>query len=90
MEVFQTGPSLLAEMAFIDGAFRVPGYSEDAAALSEGLVPGSLVFALAIEHVWAIGLVNAIMNAGAEIGASIRIPADVVSERFAALEAAKQ
>jgi hypothetical protein len=33
MEVFQTGPSFSAELAFIDGAFRIPGYSQDAAAL---------------------------------------------------------
>ena len=40
---------------------------QDADMLFEGMVSGSAVFALAIEHVWAVGLVNALANAGAEL-----------------------
>ena len=79
-----------ARLGFIETGTRGLFDSEDAAALSEGLVPGSLVFALAIEHTWAIGLVNALYDAGAEVGASIRVPVDVVNEAFAALEARNQ
>ena len=58
---------------------------DDAATLYEGMVPGSAVFALAIEHAWAVGLVNALYNAGVESAGHFRVPAVVVDEAFAAL-----
>jgi hypothetical protein len=61
--------------------------SEDADMLIEGMAPGSAVVALAIEHRWAISLVNAIKDAGAELALNWRIPAPIVDEAFAALEA---
>jgi hypothetical protein len=51
------------------------------------MVPGSAVFALAIEHVWAVKLVNAFYDAGVEMAAHFRVPATVVDEAFASLEA---
>ena len=63
---------------------------EDADMLFEGMVPGSAVFALAIEHVWAVGLVNALANAGAELAFNTRVPALIVDEAFAALAAAEK
>jgi hypothetical protein len=59
---------------------------ETAEMLAEGAVPGSAAAALAIEHSWAVPLVNAIVEAGAEVGMHTRIPAAVVDEAFAALE----
>jgi hypothetical protein len=59
--------------------------SSDAEALLEGLTPGSAVLAIAIEHAWAIDLANAIMNVGAEIAMSTRIPAVEVDAAFASL-----
>jgi hypothetical protein len=61
--------------------------SDDAETLYEGMVPGSAVFALAIEHVWAIDLVNALYNAGVEIAMNFRVPAPIVDEAFASLSA---
>ena len=58
---------------------------EDAYTLYEGMVPGSAVFALAIEHVWAIDLVNALYDAGAEMAFGFRVPAIIVDEAFASL-----
>ena len=58
---------------------------EDAATLYEGMVPGSAVFALAIEHAWAVNLVNALYNAGVESAGYYRVPAVVVDEAFASL-----
>lgn len=59
--------------------------SEDSDILSEGMVPGSAVFAVAIEHVWAVGLVNALDHAGVEMAMHFRVPAPVVEEAFASL-----
>ena len=59
--------------------------AEDASTLIEGMVPGSAVVALAIEHVWAIDLVNALDNAGVELAMSFRVPAPIVDEAFASL-----
>ena len=63
--------------------------TEDAATLFEGMVPGSAVFALAIEHVWAVGLVNAFTDAGAELAIHTRVPAAIVDEAFASIAAEK-
>jgi hypothetical protein len=49
------------------------------------MVPGSAVVALAIEHTWAVDLVNAVYNAGAELAFQFRVPAVVVDEAYASL-----
>jgi hypothetical protein len=50
------------------------------------MVPGSAVCALAIEHAWAVNLVNAIHDAGVELAMNMRVPAPIVDEAFASLE----
>ena len=59
--------------------------SDDASTLYEGMVPGSAVVALAIEHIWAIDLVNALDRAGVELAFNFRVPAPIVDEAFASL-----
>jgi hypothetical protein len=61
--------------------------AEDAEIFYEGMVPGSGIFALAIEHVWAVDLANAIIDAGGLVALNYRVPAVVVDEAFASLEA---
>jgi hypothetical protein len=70
---------------FIDTGTRGLFDSGDADTLFEGMVPGSAVLALAIEHAWAVDLVNAVANAGAELALDFRVPALVVDEAFASL-----
>jgi hypothetical protein len=77
-----------AAVGFIDTETRGLFDSEDEATLAEGMVPGSAVFAMAIEHVWAVGLVNALNEAGAELAIYTRVPAAIVDEAFASLEKA--
>jgi hypothetical protein len=74
-----------AALGFIETGTRGLFDSEDSAALIEGMTPGSAVVALAIEHKWAVGLANAVVNAGVEMAANIRIPAPVVNEALAGL-----
>lgn len=57
----------------------------DEETLMEGMVPGSAVFAFAIEHTWAIALVNALSDAGVEMALNFRVPAPIVDEAFASL-----
>jgi len=61
--------------------------SDDAGTLFEGMVPGSAVVALAIEHKWAVDLVNAVYNAGVELAFQFRVPAVVVDEAYTSLAA---
>lgn len=61
--------------------------TEDAETFWEGMVPDSAVIALAIEHVWAVDLANALIDSGAEIAVNYRVPALVVDEAFASLDA---
>lgn len=72
-------------VGFIETHTRGLFDSEDAATLFEGMVPGSAVFAMAIEHLWAIKLVNAIADSGAELAFNTRVPALLVDEAFASL-----
>lgn len=77
----------LAELNFIPMESRGLFDAEDAETLWEGMVPDSAVIALAIEHVWAVDLVNALAASGVEVAMNVRIPAPIVDEAFAGLEA---
>jgi hypothetical protein len=79
-----------AKLGFIETGTRGMFDAEDMATLTEGLVPGSTIVALAIEHKWAIGLVNALWGSGAEMALTMRVPAPVVNERLAAVGATAQ
>lgn len=70
---------------FIETGTRGLLDAEDSAELFEGMVPGSAVVALAIEHTWAVGLVNAVAKSGAEVAMTMRIPAVVVDEAYMSL-----
>ena len=76
-----------AVLGFIETGPRGLFDSDDADTLYEGMVPDSAVIALAIEHAWAVALVNAIVDAGAEMAMSFRVPAPIVDEAFASLAA---
>lgn len=79
-------PADLAEaVGFIETGTRGLFDSEDAKTLVEGMVPGSCVVALAIEHTWAVALVNALWEAGVDVALNFRVPALVVDEAFASL-----
>jgi len=74
-----------AALAFIETGTRGLFDSGDADVLWEGMVPGSAVVALAIEHTWALALVNAMYQAGVDVALNFRVPAMVADEAFASL-----
>ena len=78
-------PEEVAAVGFIDTGTRGLFDSEDADTLIEGMVPGSAVVALAIEHTWAVALVNALYQAGVDVAVNFRVPALIVDEAFASL-----
>jgi hypothetical protein len=83
-------PDMKAAVGFIETGTRGLFDSTDAETLYEGMVPGSAVVALAIEHTWAVKLVNAIQSAGVEMALNFRVPAPIVDEAFASLEQTSQ
>ena len=85
IEVSDLPSEQAAAVAFIEAATIGLFDEEDAAVLCEGMVPGSAVAALAIEHTWAVDLANAIVAEGGEMAANYRIPAPIVDEAFASL-----
>lgn len=87
MDLEDLPPDQKAKVGFIETGTRGLFDSEDADTLYEGMVPDSAVIALAIEHTWAIALVNAIVDAGAEVALNFRVPALIVDEAFASIEA---
>jgi Family of unknown function (DUF6325) len=76
---------IAASVGFIANETRGLFDSEDAETLIEGMVPGSAVLALAIEHTWALALVNALYQAGVDVALNFRVPALVVDEALASL-----
>jgi hypothetical protein len=76
-----------ATLGFVETATRGLFDSTDADVLWEGMVPGSAVVALAIEHAWAVDLANAILASGAEVALNFRVPALVIDEAYASLTA---
>lgn len=85
LDIEDLPPEQAAAVGFIDTGTRGLFDAEDADTLYEGMVPGSAIFALAIEHAWAINLVNAIADKGAEVALNFRVPAPIVDEAFASL-----
>ena len=85
IEVSDLPSEQAAAVAFVEAATIGLFDDEDAAMLCEGMVPGSAVAALAIEHTWAVELANAIAAEGGEMAMNYRIPAPVVDEAFAEL-----
>jgi hypothetical protein len=74
-----------AAVGFIETGTRGLFDTEDAETLFEGMVPGSAVVALAIEHAWAVALVNAFWQAGVDVALNFRVPALIVDEAFASI-----
>lgn len=87
MDLEDLPPDQKAKVGFIETGTRGLFDSEDAKTLYEGMVPDSAVVALAIEHTWAVALVNAIVDHGAEVALNFRVPAPIVDEAFASLTA---
>lgn len=75
----------LEALDFVSAESRGLFDSDDAETLWEGMVPDSAVVALAIEHTWAVDLMNVLDEAGVEVAANFRVPAPVVDEAFASL-----
>lgn len=76
-----------AKLGFIETGTRGMFDAEDSATLAEGMVPGSAVLALAIEHAWAAALAKDLRDAGVEIAMSFRVPAEDVEKAYAAVAA---
>lgn len=86
LDIEELPEDLKAALGFIETGTRGLFDSDDAGMLFEGMVPGSAVLALAIEHTWAVPLVNAIAGAGVETALQYRVPAVVMDEAFASVE----
>jgi hypothetical protein len=86
LNIEELPPAEAAALGFIETGTRGLFDSEDAETLYEGMVPGSAVVALAIEHTWAVALVNALYQAGVDVALNFRVPALIVDEAFASLE----
>ena len=85
IKVSDLPPEQAAAVAFIEAETIGLFDDDDAATLCEGMVPGSAVAGLAIEHTWAVGLANAINAEGGEMALNFRVPAPIVDEAFASL-----
>jgi hypothetical protein len=85
IQVSDLPPEQAAAVAFIEAETIGLFDDDDAATLCEGMVPGSAVAGLAIEHTWAVDLANAIHAEGGEMALNYRVPAPIVDEAFASL-----
>ena len=85
LDIEDVPPEEAAILGHIDTGSRGLFDADDVADLLEGLTPGTAAAALAIEHVWAVGLTQAIHDVGGELALEIRVPAVMVDEAFATL-----
>jgi hypothetical protein len=85
IEISDLPPEQAAAVDFIEAETRGLFDDEDAATLCEGMVPGSAVAGLAIEHTWAVDLVNALEAEGYDMSLNFRVPAHAVDEAFASV-----
>jgi hypothetical protein len=85
LDIEDLPPEEAEALGFIETGTRGLFDSGDADILIEGMVPGSAVMALAIEHTWAIGLRKALEKAGAEVAMTLRIPAPIIEDALAEL-----
>jgi hypothetical protein len=72
-------------LGFVETGTRGLFDSDDFDMLIEGMVPGSAVAALAIEHAWVVGFKKVMEEAGVEVGMTVRIPGPIVDEALEAL-----
>lgn len=87
LDIEELGADVKERLGFIDTGTAGLFDSYDSETIYEGMVPGSVVLALAIENTWAVPVMNAFLEAGAEIAMHTRIPAVIVDEALAALAA---
>ena len=87
LDIEDLGSEAKEKLGFIDTGTRGLFDSADADVLYEGMVPGSVVLALAIENAWAVPVMNAFVDAGAELALHTRIPAVVIDDALAAVAA---
>ena len=85
LEISDLPPQQAAAVDFIGAETRGLFDDEDAAMLCEGMVPGSAIAALAIEHTWAVDVAHAIAAEGGELALNFRVAAPIVDEAFASL-----
>ena len=85
LDIEDLGPDAKKALGFIDTGTKGLFDSEDTEMLYEGMVPGSVVLALAIENAWAVPVMNAFAGAGAEVALHTRIPAVIVDDVLSAL-----
>jgi hypothetical protein len=74
--------------AVFEGASSGMLGDEDIAQAAGAMEPGTVAALIVFENLWAVPFVRAVYNAGGQVIASARIPADVVNEALNALEAA--
>lgn len=90
LDIEDLAPDDAKVLGFIDTGTRGLFDADDSADLAEGMVARSAVVALAIENAWAVPLMNAFMEAGADLALHTRVPAVVADEALAALSAGKE
>lgn len=85
MDIEDLGPEELKKLDLQESGTLDLFDSDDAETFWEGMVPDSAIIALAIEHTWAVDLVNALVDSGAVMAVNYRVPAPIVDEAFASI-----
>ncbi len=86
-DVTELDPAAAGSFTMFAGARSGLLGDDDLAEAAAALEPGTMAALIVYENTWAIPFVAAAMDAGAQVVASARIPADVITEVLDALEA---
>jgi hypothetical protein len=88
VDISGLGTDELGGFAAFSGARSGLLGDDDLAEAAEAMLPGTAAAVIVYENSWAIPFIAAAMDAGAQVVASARIPADVVMEVLDELDAA--
>lgn len=88
-EISDLGDGVAGFAAFAGARSGLLG-DEDVAEAGEALEPGTIAVLIVFENTWARRFVAAALNAGGQVVASARIPADEIAAALDALEAEEE
>lgn len=87
LDIEEIAPEAKAKLGFLDTGTKGLFSTEDADTIYEGMVPGSVILALAVENRWAVPIMNAFEANGVEVAMHTRVPAVVVDDVLSGLTA---
>lgn len=87
LQIEDLPPEQAEALGFVDSPGGGLFNEQDGQLIVAGLAPGTAAGLLAVEHVWVVGLRDALRKVGADMAVAQRMPSTVVDEAYAGTDA---